>query len=115
MLVDRFVPLLAALALAGASAKAGTVPVTAGTLRTDTPLFVGLLGGVIVIIGALTFFPALALGPIVEDLFEREVVLMSTPDQPHRHRTTRPSTGAVQGAPAVRPADREAGARRQPS
>jgi potassium-transporting ATPase potassium-binding subunit len=68
MLVSRFVPLLCALALAGSLGRAGTVPFTPGTLRTDTPLFAGLLGGVIVIIGALTFLPGLALGPIVEHL-----------------------------------------------
>ena len=68
MLVSRFVPLLAALALAGSLGRAGTVPFTPGTLRTDTPLFVGLLTGVVVIIGALTFLPGLALGPIVEHL-----------------------------------------------
>jgi len=68
MLVDRFVPLLAALALAGSLGQQGTVPFTPGTLRTDTPLFAGLLTGVIVVIGALTFLPALALGPIVESL-----------------------------------------------
>ncbi len=68
MLISRFVPLLCALALAGALGRAGTVPFTAGTLRTDTPLFVGLLTGVVVIIGALTFLPGLALGPIVEHL-----------------------------------------------
>ncbi|MGZ6545886.1 MAG: potassium-transporting ATPase subunit KdpA [Actinomycetota bacterium] len=70
MLIDRFVPLLAALALGGALAREGTVPVTAGTLPTDEPLFVGLLDGVVVIIGALTFFPALALGAIVEGLLK---------------------------------------------
>jgi potassium-transporting ATPase potassium-binding subunit len=68
MLASRFVPLLAALALAGSLGRAGTVPYTPGTLRTDTPLFAGLLGSVIVIIGALTFLPGLALGPIVEHL-----------------------------------------------
>jgi K+-transporting ATPase ATPase A chain len=68
MLIDRFVPLLAALALAGALGRAGTVPFTPGTLRTDTPLFATLLTFVIVIIGALTFLPGLALGPIVEHL-----------------------------------------------
>ena len=68
MLVVRFVPLLAALALGGSLAKEGSVPVTGGTLPTDTPLFVGLLDGVIVVVGALTFFPALALGAIVEGL-----------------------------------------------
>jgi K+-transporting ATPase ATPase A chain len=70
MLIDRFVPLLAALALAGSLAKEGKVPVTAGTLPTDKPLFVGLLDGVVVVIGALTFFPALALGAIVEGLLK---------------------------------------------
>jgi K+-transporting ATPase ATPase A chain len=68
MLVARFVPLLAALALGASVGKERTVPFTAGTLRTDTGLFAGLLIGVIVIIGALTFLPALALGPIVEHL-----------------------------------------------
>src|SRR5438093_11508189 len=61
MLVARFVPLLAALALGGSVAREGTVPFTAGTLPTDTRLFTGLLVGVVVIIGALTFLPALAL------------------------------------------------------
>jgi K+-transporting ATPase ATPase A chain len=68
MLVARFVPLIAALALGASVGKERTVPFTAGTLRTDTGLFAGLLTGVIVIIGALTFLPALALGPIVEQL-----------------------------------------------
>jgi K+-transporting ATPase ATPase A chain len=68
MLVSRFVPLLAALALGESVGREKTVPFTAGTLRTDTPLFAGLLIGVIVIIGALTFLPGLALGPIVEHL-----------------------------------------------
>jgi len=71
MLIARFVPLLAALALAGSVSKEGKVPVTAGTLPTDKPLFVGLLYGVIVIIGALTFFPALALGAVVEGLSKK--------------------------------------------
>ncbi len=70
MLICRFTPMIAALALAGSLAKEGTVPVTAGTLPTDKPLFVGLLDGVVVIIGALTFFPALALGAIVEGLLK---------------------------------------------
>ena len=68
MIIARFVPLLAALALGASVGSDKTVPFTAGTLRTDTGLFVGLLDGVIVIIGALTFLPALALGPIVEQL-----------------------------------------------
>jgi K+-transporting ATPase ATPase A chain len=68
MLVARFVPLIAALALGASVGRERTVPFTAGTLRTDTGLFAGLLTGVIVIIGALTFLPGLALGPIVEHL-----------------------------------------------
>ena len=68
MLVSRFVPLIAALALGASVGREKTVPFTAGTLRTDTPLFAGLLIGVILIIGALTFLPGLALGPIVEHL-----------------------------------------------
>jgi potassium-transporting ATPase potassium-binding subunit len=68
MLVSRFVPLLAALALGASVGREKTVPFTAGTLRTDTPLFAGLLIGVIVIIGALTFLPGLVLSPIVEHL-----------------------------------------------
>jgi K+-transporting ATPase ATPase A chain len=70
MLVARFVPLIAALALGASVGKERTVPFTAGTLRTDTPLFTGLLTGVIVVIGALTFLPGLALGPIVEHLMK---------------------------------------------
>jgi potassium-transporting ATPase potassium-binding subunit len=68
MLVARFVPLVAALALGGSVGREKTVPFTAGTLRTDTGLFVGLLVGVVVVIGALSFLPGLALGPVVEQL-----------------------------------------------
>jgi potassium-transporting ATPase potassium-binding subunit len=59
---------IAALALAGSLAKKKIVPSSAGTLPTHTPLFVAMLVGVIVIVGALTFIPSLALGPIVEQL-----------------------------------------------
>jgi potassium-transporting ATPase potassium-binding subunit len=68
MLAVRFVPLLAGLALAGSLGRAGTVPETSGTLHTDTTLFGVLLVFVILIIGALTFLPGLAVGPIVEHL-----------------------------------------------
>jgi K+-transporting ATPase ATPase A chain len=68
MLAARFVPLLAGLALAGSLGRAGTVPETSGTLHTDTTLFGVLLLFVILIIGALTFLPGLAVGPIVEHL-----------------------------------------------
>ncbi|HEY7668050.1 MAG TPA: potassium-transporting ATPase subunit KdpA, partial [Actinomycetota bacterium] len=70
MIVVRFVPLLAALALAGSVAREGIVPETEGTLHTDTRLFVVLLVFVILVIGALTFLPGLALGPIVEHLLQ---------------------------------------------
>jgi K+-transporting ATPase ATPase A chain len=66
MLAVRFLPMVAVLALAGALARKQLVPVSAGTLPTNGPLFVGLLAGVVFIVGGLTFFPALALGPIVE-------------------------------------------------
>jgi potassium-transporting ATPase potassium-binding subunit len=68
MILARFVPLLAALAVAGSLAGKRVAPVGAGTFRTDTPTFVGLLIGVVVIVAALTFFPALLLGPIVQGL-----------------------------------------------
>ena len=56
------------MAIAGSLAAKKSVPASAGTFPTDGGLFVGLLVGVILIIGGLTFFPALALGPIVEHL-----------------------------------------------
>jgi K+-transporting ATPase ATPase A chain len=68
MLVSRFWLAIPTLAIAGSLAKKKLVPVGPGTLPTHTPLFVVLLIGVIVLVGALTFFPALALGPIVEHL-----------------------------------------------
>jgi K+-transporting ATPase ATPase A chain len=68
MLLGRFVPIVLVLALAGSLARQGKVPVTAGTLPTHTPLFAGLLVGVILLITGLTFFPALALGPLAEAL-----------------------------------------------
>lgn len=68
MLCGRFLLIIPVLAIAGSLARKKLVPVTSGTLMTHTPLFIGLLIGIIIIIGALTFFPALALGPIVEHL-----------------------------------------------
>jgi K+-transporting ATPase ATPase A chain len=68
MLVGRFFMLLPLLAIAGSLARKKEVPASAGTLPTHGPLFVGLLVGVVIIVGALTFFPALSLGPIVEHL-----------------------------------------------
>ncbi|MFJ6739055.1 potassium-transporting ATPase subunit KdpA [Streptomyces sp. NPDC091279] len=68
MLLGRFLPMVFVLALAGSLAGQQPVPVTAGTLRTDKPLFTGLLLGAILIIVGLTYFPALALGPLAEGL-----------------------------------------------
>ncbi|TXN08246.1 potassium-transporting ATPase subunit KdpA [Methylobacterium sp. WL103] len=68
MLFGRFFVIVPALAIAGSLAAKKTVPASAGTFPTHGALFVGLLVGVILIVGGLTFFPALALGPIVEHL-----------------------------------------------
>jgi potassium-transporting ATPase potassium-binding subunit len=68
MLAGRFIPIVLALALAGSLGRQQPVPVTAGTLPTYGPLFVGMLVGVVVIVAGLTFFPALALGPLAEGL-----------------------------------------------
>jgi potassium-transporting ATPase potassium-binding subunit len=66
LLLGRFAIMVPVLALAGGLAAKEVVPSSAGTFRTDQPMFMGLLIGVILIVGALTFFPAVALGPIVE-------------------------------------------------
>ena len=66
MMVGRFFVIIPALAIAGAMARKKTVPASAGTFPTDGPMFVALAIGVILIVGGLTFFPALALGPIIE-------------------------------------------------
>ncbi|MER8040119.1 potassium-transporting ATPase subunit KdpA [Streptomyces hydrogenans] len=68
MLLGRFLPMVFVLALAGSLAEQTPVPKTAGTLRTEKPLFTGLLVGTIMIIAGLTYFPALALGPLAEGL-----------------------------------------------
>jgi K+-transporting ATPase ATPase A chain len=68
MFVGRFFMIVPAMALAGSLAGKKSIPASAGTLPTTGGLFVGLVVGVILIIGGLTFFPALALGPIVEHL-----------------------------------------------
>jgi K+-transporting ATPase ATPase A chain len=66
MLVGRFWMIIPAMAIAGSLAEKKSVPPSAGTFPTTGALFIGLVVGVILIIGGLTFFPALALGPIVE-------------------------------------------------
>jgi potassium-transporting ATPase potassium-binding subunit len=68
MLFGRFMPEIFALGLAGSLARQSPVPASAGTLDTRTPLFVGMLIGVILILVGLTYFPALALGPFAEGL-----------------------------------------------
>ena len=69
MLLGRFGVILPVLALAGSLAKKPRLPVNNGTLPTTTPLFVGLLIGTVLLVGALTFIPALALGPIIEQIW----------------------------------------------
>lgn len=66
MLVGRYLFMLPVLAIAGSMGAKKQVPPSAGTFPTDSPLFVGLLVGVVLIVGALTFFPAYALGPVLE-------------------------------------------------
>jgi len=68
MLVGRFFLIIPMLAIAGSLVRKQVTPATAGTFPTDTPLFGGLLMGIVVIVAGLTFFPVLALGPIVEHL-----------------------------------------------
>jgi K+-transporting ATPase ATPase A chain len=68
MLVGRFAMIIPMLAVAGALAAKKIVPPSAGTFPTTGPLWVGLLIGVILIMGGLTYFPAVALGPVVEHL-----------------------------------------------
>jgi len=68
MLAGRFIPIVFVLALAGSLARQRSVPATAGTLPTHRLLFVAMLYGVVVIVAGLTFFPALALGPLAEGL-----------------------------------------------
>ncbi|MGN6367722.1 MAG: potassium-transporting ATPase subunit KdpA [Phycisphaerae bacterium] len=70
MLFSRFWIIVPTLAIAGSLAKKKQIPASAGTLATHTPLFVSLLVGTVLLVGALTFLPALALGPIVEQCME---------------------------------------------
>jgi K+-transporting ATPase ATPase A chain len=78
MLIGRFGFILPTLAIAGSLATKKKVPTTAGTLPTHGPLFIGLLVAVVLVVGALTFFPALSLGPLVEHFFMREGKLLSS-------------------------------------
>jgi K+-transporting ATPase ATPase A chain len=71
MLIGRFWLMIPTLAIAGSLVQKKKVPSTSGTLPTHTPLFIILLIAVVIIVGALSFFPALSLGPIVEQLMMR--------------------------------------------
>jgi potassium-transporting ATPase potassium-binding subunit len=71
MLFARYAPIILVLAVAGALASKKVHPAGPGTMRTDTPTFVVLLIGVILLVGALTFFPAILLGPVVQGLSTR--------------------------------------------
>ena len=66
MLIGRFLMIIPLLAIAGSMVKKKRVEASAGTFPTDTPLFAGLLVGVVIIVGALTYFPGVSLGPVVE-------------------------------------------------
>jgi len=78
MLFGRFLFIIPSLAVAGSLASKKFVPTSAGTLPTHGPLFVGLLVATVIVVGALTFFPAVSLGPIVEHFLMREGRLFST-------------------------------------
>jgi K+-transporting ATPase ATPase A chain len=78
MLFGRFLFIIPALAAAGSLAAKKAVPTSAGTLPTHGPLFVGLLVATVIVVGALTFFPALSLGPIVEHFLMHDGKLFST-------------------------------------
>jgi K+-transporting ATPase ATPase A chain len=71
MMASRYLPILIVLAIAGSLARKTAAPAGLGTMRTDTPTFAVLLIGVVVLVGALTFFPALLLGPIVQGLTDQ--------------------------------------------
>jgi K+-transporting ATPase ATPase A chain len=71
MLVGRFLMIVPLLAIAGSMVRKKRVTASAGTFPTDTPLFAGLLVGVVVIVGALTYFPGVSLGPVVEHFLMR--------------------------------------------
>ena len=77
MLIGRFLMMIPLLAAAGSLAQKKLVPVSAGTFPTHGALFVALLVGVVLIVGALTFFPALSLGPIVEHFLMNQGKLFS--------------------------------------
>ncbi len=93
MLFARFIPIVFALAIAGALIRKRVAPAGLGTMRTDTPTFVGLLVGAVVLIGALTFFPALLLGPVVQGL--TDAALLTHENEPDLLRARRPGLHAA--------------------
>ena len=105
MLIGRFLMIVPMLAIAGSLAAKKIVPASAGTFPTDGALFVGLLVGVILIVGGLTFFPALALGPIVEHFADerRHPVLQLRTDHGTAHFHS--SGGGRPSPPLVDPSD----------
>jgi len=78
MFMGRFLMIIPMLAIAGSLARKKIVPVSAGTFPTDKPLFVGLVVGVVVITGGLIFFPAVSLGPVVEQFAMHAGTLFDT-------------------------------------
>jgi K+-transporting ATPase ATPase A chain len=78
MFVGRFWMIIPTMAIAASLAAKKSIPPSAGTFPTTGGLFVGLVVGVIMIVGGLTFFPALALGPLVEQLSINAATLFST-------------------------------------
>jgi K+-transporting ATPase ATPase A chain len=70
MLIGRFLMIIPLLAMAGNLARKKTIPDSAGTLATDTSTFAMMLAGVVVVVGAIEYFPALALGPVVDHLHQ---------------------------------------------
>jgi hypothetical protein len=112
MLIGRFGIIIPALALGGALARKTWCPSRSGTFRTDNGMFVGLTIGVILIIGGLTFFPAIALGPVVEQLVTRgssndDPFLTSPPADP-RSLTASPRPVGLFDRPILRQALRGA-------
>ena len=101
MLVGRFFLIVPVLAIAGSLARKQPVPPTAGTFPTDTPLFAGLLVGVVLIVVGLTFFPVLALGPIVEHLWHCE---RARPHRPSLDAGDRCAARLVDSVAQARPA-----------
>ena len=71
MLIGRFGVIIPVLAMAGSMAGKKIIPLSPGTFKTDNVLFIGLLIAVILLIGGLTFFPALSVGPIADHLLMR--------------------------------------------